>query len=280
MIRQESQTILAQVQSILDEYDYPLSLRQIYYQLVSRQIIENVESEYRKLSRLTVIGRDDQILDEEKFTDRLRQIEQPNTWTDLTDFMESVRRSYRRDYWIDQPSHIEIWLEKDALRGVVEPVTNKYGVPLLVVRGQVSRTAIYQAYQRFSEQTDKECYLYYFGDFDPSGITIYESFVNRLRGFNGSNLDITFNRVALTQEQIDRYNLPPAPAKKTDPNTSKFIGQHGDNVAELDALPPDVLIELVQQSIVQHIDMDIWDKSASIEQQETEQLQAFIAGRE
>jgi hypothetical protein len=279
MIQQESKAILAQVQTILSEYDFPLSLRQIYYQLVSRQIIENVENEYRKLSRLTVIGRDEGILDEEKFTDRLRQIQQPDTWTDLVDFMQTVKRAYRKDYWIQQPDYIEIWIEKDALRGVVEPVTNKYGVPLLVVRGQVSRTAIYDAYQRYIEE-DKYCYLYYFGDFDPSGITIYESLLNRLSGFNGGKLDITFERVALTQEQIDKYNLPPAPAKKTDPNTSRFIHEHGDNVVELDALPPEELIELVQETINQHIDTDIWNETASIEAQETEELQEFIAGRE
>ena len=279
MIQQESKAILAQVQTILSEYDFPLSLRQIYYQLVSRQIIENVENEYRKLSRLTVIGRDEGILDEEKFTDRLRQIQQPDTWTDLVDFMQTVKRAYRKDYWIQQPDYIEIWIEKDALRGVVEPVTNKYGVPLLVVRGQVSRTAIYDAYQRYIEE-DKYCYLYYFGDFDPSGITIYESLLNRLSGFNGGNLDITFERIALTQGQINGYDLPPAPAKKSDPNTKKFVKQHGDNVVELDALPPDVLIELVQETIEQHVEWETWNETASIEKQETEELQEFIAGRE
>jgi len=280
MIRQESKAILAQVQNILNEYDYPLSVRQIYYQLVARQIIENIENEYRKLSRLTVIGRDEGILDEEKFADRLRQIQQPNTWIDLNDFMETVKDAYRRDSWTEQPDYIEIWIEKDALRNVVAPVTERYGVPLLIVRGHVSRTAIYQAYQRYAEKNDKDCYLYYFGDFDPSGLTIYQSLVKRLSGFNNGNLDITFERVALTQEQIDKYNLPPAPAKKTDPNTSRFIKQHGDNVVELDALPPDELIALVQESIEQHIDMDIWNESASIEAQETEELQEFIAGRE
>jgi len=178
-MQKQSLELLIQVKEIIESYDFPLTLRQIYYQLVAKQIIPNQQKYYMKLSRLCVIGRNEGILPEDAFADRLRQVDKLSSWFDLADYMDSVRRSYRKDKWQDQDDYIEIWTEKDALRSVLTEVTYPYDVALMVVRGQVSRTAIYASYERFAEKIneDKDCYLYYAGDFDPSGMSIYHSLV-------------------------------------------------------------------------------------------------------
>ena len=271
-MQKKSKELLAQVQKIIEEYDSSLSLRQIYYRLVAAQIMSNLQKNYRKLSRLCVIGRDEGLLNEDSFVDRLREIQVPSMWANLNEYMETVRDAYRKNYWLDQPCYLEIWSEKDALRGIMAPVADKYGVPLLIVRGQVSRTAIYEAYERYKANEDKECLLYYFGDHDPSGLCIYRSLVERLGNFNGG-LPIKFQRAGLTPEQIKTYRLPQDPAKKSDPNYKKFVAEYGDNVVELDALPPEVLKDLIEDCVVSCIDEDKWEASEAIEQQENEQLQ-------
>jgi len=153
-MQKKSKELLAQVQKIIEEYDSSLSLRQIYYRLVAAQIMSNLQKNYRKLSRLCVIGRDEGLLNEDSFVDRLREIQVPSMWANLNEYMETVRDAYRKNYWLDQPCYLEIWSEKDALRGIMAPVADKYGVPLLIVRGQVSRTAIYEAYERYKARSE------------------------------------------------------------------------------------------------------------------------------
>lgn len=277
-LHRKSQALLAQVQKIISEYDFALTLRQIYYQLVARQIIPNQQRYYMKLSRLCVIGRDEGLLSEDAFADRLRQVDKPSSWLDLADFMDTVREAYRKDKWADQDCYIEIWTEKDALRGVITPITHYYDVSLLVVRGQVSRTAIYESYSRFAKKMKdgKDCYLYYFGDFDPSGLSIYHSLAERLEAFGVAGRFINFERVALTPEQIQAYNLPQDPGKATDPNFKRFVSEYGDNVVELDSLPPDVLRGLVKHYISASLDHKVLEQVRETELKEQTRLQEFV----
>ena len=251
-MRKESLDILAQVQKIIDSYDFALTLRQIYYQLVAKQIIPNEQRYYKKLSRICVAGRDEGILPEEGFSDRLRAVDKLSSWTDLNEFMQTVRRSYNRDKWQNQPKYLEIWTEKDALRDVLTEITYRHDVTLMVARGQLSRTAVYEAAKRYKAQNNKECYLYYCGDFDPSGLSIYNSITKRLEDFDVS---IDYERIALTKEQIEKYKLPSDPGKQSDPNYNKFVELYGsDMVVELDSLPPDILRKIVKDCILQNID--------------------------
>jgi hypothetical protein len=206
----------------------------------------------------------------------LRILDKPQVWSGLPSFMDTVKRAYRRDKWQDQERYIEIWTEKDALRGVISPITQRYGVPLLVVRGQVSRTVIHEAYRRFEAKMEekKECRLYYVGDHDPSGIGIFRSLVERLRNHNdGKGERIEFYRPALTRVQIADYRLPTDPAKKTDPNYKRFVKEHGDISVELDSLPPEILTELIESCIEANIDPMIFEHNRKIEEKEIERLQ-------
>ena len=277
-MQKKSLKLLEQVQEIIKSYDFALTLRQIYYQLVVKQIIPNQQSYYRKLSRLCVKGRDEEILPEDAFADRLRQVDKPDSWLDLADFMDTVKDAYRKDKWHNQVAYIEVWTEKDALRSVLTEITYPYDVNLMVVRGQVSRTAIYESYERFAEKVyeGKDCHLFYAGDFDPSGLSIYNSLVERIRKHGDAGEYISFKRIALTPEQIEKYNLPSDPGKQTDPNHKRFVSEYGDNVVELDALPPDVLREIVKGCIAQHIDRGLFEQVQKKELEEQAELQTLI----
>lgn len=270
---------LAQVLKIIKSYDFAITLRQIYYQLIAKQIIQprtgkEAESEYHKLSNLCVKGRDEGILPEEGFADNLRKADKPSAWLDLNGFMETVKRSYNKDKWQNQPKYLEIWTEKDALRSVLTEITYQYDVSLMVARGQLSRTAIYEASNRYRAKSDKKCYLYYCGDFDPSGLSIYNSIEERLNNFG---IDTKFERIALTQGQIEKYHLPSDPGKKSDPNYNKFVSIHGsDMVVELDSLPPDVLRKIVEDCIIKNIDYELLGQVQEKERDEGIRLNKFI----
>ncbi|GAI68310.1 unnamed protein product, partial [marine sediment metagenome] len=243
-MQKRSLEFLAQVQEILDSYDFALTLRQIYYQLVARQFIPNEQRYYKKLSRLCVAGRNEGILPEDKFTDRTRVFDKLSSWLDFKDFMNTVKNSYHKDMWQNQDRYLEIWTEKDALRSVINIITHRYDVGLQIARGQYPRTCIYETSLRYKAQSDKKCLLYYFGDYDPSGLTIYNSIKERLIKF-GVDIEIP-GRIALTEEQIEKYKLPSDRAKKSDPNYKKFIEKTGsDRVVELDSLPPDILRKII-----------------------------------
>lgn len=275
-MNKSSLQLLEHVQNVLEEYDTAITLRQLYYQLVARQVIPNLQKYYEKLSRLCVIGRDEGLLPEEAFADRLRQVDKRPSYLDLNDYMDVVREAYTKDKWADQDVYVEVWTEKDALRGVIKPITDYYDVGLVVVRGQVSRTAIYQAYQRFEKKDEegKKCKLFYFGDFDPSGVAIFNSLKERLENFGEYGGDfISFIRMALTPQQIAEYKLPSDPGKESDPNHKRFVATYGDNVVELDALPPDVLCDLVELAITLRMDREKFGHAQKVEAEERQRLQ-------
>jgi len=273
-MQKQSLELLTQVQEIINSYDFALTLRQIYYQLVARQIIPNEQKYYKKLSRLCVAGRDEGILPEEGFADRLREVDKLSSWTDLNEFMQAVKRSYRKDKWQNQDNYLEIWTEKDALRSVLTEITYRYDVALMVARGQLSRTEVYRTAERYKAQSDKKCHLYYCGDFDPSGLSIYDSIKKRIMDFG---VFIDFERIALTQEQIEKYQLPSDPAKQSDPNYNKFVSIYGsDMVVELDSLPPDVLRKIIEDCILQNINEGHLVWALRKEKNEKARLNKFI----
>lgn len=119
---------------VLSEYN-PMTLRQVYYQLVARQVIDNCRSEYQRLSNALVQARQEELIPWEWLEDRVRQPRIVRMWQDLPDFLDTVRRAYRKDIWPSQPQYVEVWLEKDALSGIFAAITQEYGVTLVVGRG-------------------------------------------------------------------------------------------------------------------------------------------------
>jgi len=245
---------LDEVNQIIKSYQeqgYILTLRQLYYQLVSRDIIPNNVKEYGKLSTLLKEGRMAGIVDWDAIEDRLRRPDKPAAWNNPEEIIDACIKQYRCDRMNGQENYIEVWVEKDALSGVLKRVTEKYGIPIVVNRGYSSATAMHDAHLRFREAgvgSDQDCIVIYVGDFDPSGQDMIRDITERIAEFNGAyNFDI--HPIALTWNQIKQYNPPPNPAKITDPRAKEYIAKHGPTSWEVDALPPEVLNGILTTTI-------------------------------
>lgn len=267
---------LAIINKIIEDYQsqgYVLTLRQLYYQLVSRDIIPNKQQEYKKLGTLLKEGRMAGIVDWDAIEDRLRKPEKPASFDSPTDILEAAISQYQKPRMENQGTYVEVWVEKDALSGVLKRVTKKYHVPILVNRGYSSASAMFDSYQRFrNAYTDgQKIKILYLGDYDPSGIDMIRDIRDRTLEFMmGGNEGITtledaaeeyrfsVESIALTIEQINQYEPPPNPAKMSDPRANKFVAEHGDTSWEVDALKPEVLNKLLDDAILENIDYDTY----------------------
>ena len=253
---------------------HPMTVRQVYYQLISRQVIKNNRSQYQAVSNALVDARRDGSIPWEWIEDRLRRPRHISMWSGLPDFAETCRHAYRRDVWATQPNYLEVWLEKDALSGIFEDVINPYGVTLNVGRGYDGWDSIHNAATRFLDKTTTVTVLY-FGDFDPSGEDMVRSLIERLR-----NLDCQPDvfKCALTRDDIRRYNLPPDFTKGTDSRAAAFVAKHGDIAVELDALPPDVLRNRLEEEVSSRMDLDALQIVKTLEEKERAELVKLLEG--
>lgn len=276
---------IQQVNEILADYDGPMTLRQVYYQLVAVYGEPNTERRYKRLSQVLTKARVNGYVDGTRIVDRTRQVKEPYGYTNLQRYLKVMRDAYARRRAEGQPHYIEVWVEKDALAGVLEDVAKEFGVPLCVCRGYPSYSAIRDAMVRLTEWTKAQwaqdvkptwadMHILYLGDFDPSGEDIPRSIGANLREWfdYSPRVDI----IALTEEQVEEYDLPPAPAKRTDARAEGFVERHGDVSVELDALRPDVLQELVKDGIRNWWDDDVAEALAETEAGEIERLQTMV----
>jgi len=251
---------------------HPMTVRQVYYQLVSRQVIKNNRGQYQAVSNALVNARRNGVIPWEWIEDRLRRPRHVPMWAGLADFAETCRQAYRRDVWETQPAYVEVWLEKDALSGIFEDVLLPFGVTLNVGRGYDGWDSVHNAAERYL--TKANVTVLYFGDFDPSGEDMVRSLVERL---NDQGAEPEIMKCALTREDIRRYGLPPDFAKKTDTRTRAFIRKHGDISVELDALPPDVLRDRLREEVSTRMDIEALDAIKKTEAKERAALVKLLA---
>lgn len=229
--------------------DHPMTVRQVFYRLVTEGVIAKSENEYKAtVCRLLVEMRLSGAVPFGWVADNTRWMRKPTTHSSLEAALLNTAQTYRRAIWPDQPVYVEIWLEKDALAGVLVEETKVWDVPLMVTRGYPSLSYLYEAAQAIGAE-DKPAYLYYFGDYDPSGLDITRSTEARLRQF-APDADIHFERVAVTPEQIRDYNLPTRPTKQSDSRSKGFAGES----VEVDALASTTLRQMARSCIEQHVD--------------------------
>lgn len=226
------------------------------------------------------------IVDWDAIEDRLRVPSVPSSFSSPTDILEAAIDQYRLPRMEGQDIYLEVWVEKDALSGVLKRVTEKYHIPIMVNRGYSSASAMYDAFMRFVHRgayKDREVVILYLGDFDPSGLDMIRDIKDRIvefqEGFNGGSAveDMVFSvlPIALTREQIDQYNPPPNPAKITDPRAKDFIKKHGRTSWEVDALRPEVLNSLLRDSILTFIDEDRYQEMVDREQADKDKLRSL-----
>lgn len=247
----------------------PCTVRQTYYQATVRGIVEKTEAGYDKVQRALVELRMSGRIPFRSITDNTRWQIKPNTHDSVKDALEETARLYRRAVWSDVDAYVEFWLEKDALAGVVQPITAKYDVPLMVARGFSSISFLHSAAEDINA-LDKPANIYHLGDHDPSGVCAGEKIEETLRKF-APGADIHFQRLAVLPDQIAAWKLPSRPTKKTDSRAKNFAG---DSV-ELDSVHPDQLRHLVELHILEHLPESQMKVLRVAEESEREILRMF-----
>jgi hypothetical protein len=277
-IRMAGLSLIRKINGIVGEYEkagYSLTLRQVYYQLVARGIIPNNERSYKNVGVLVSNGRLAGLIDWYAIEDRTRYIRKLSHWDSPAEIIQSAVNSYRIDLWETQPHYVEVWVEKDALIGIVEQVVERFDVPCFSCRGYTSQSEMWSAAMRLiraSKDGKRPCTIVHLGDHDPSGIDMTRDIRERLAMFGADNCEMTINRIALNMDQIETYNPPPNPAKLTDTRADKYIAEFGETSWELDALEPKKLDELVSSTIEQYIDKKEMEKQKKRMAEEKEQL--------
>jgi hypothetical protein len=259
--------IIHQANEIIEHYrasGLTLTLRQLYYQFVSRGYIANKQTEYKRLGSVINHARLAGYIDWDAIEDRTRWLRAWSNYVNPSDWISQVLHQYREDLWREQEAYCEVWIEKDALVSVVEKACAKWRVPFFACRGYASQSELYEAGRRLAEQRadGRKVYVFHLGDHDPSGIDMTRDNSERIAMFARS-LNIDVKRLALNMNQIEEYEPPPNPAKETDSRFAGYAEIYGDESWELDALDPTVMIRLIDDAISSVCDVeDFEDKRA------------------
>lgn len=272
--RASSLALIDKANEILGEYaarGLVVTLRQLYYQFVARDIIPNKQSEYDRLGSIVNDARLAGLIDWSYLQDRTRNLAKLSHWTDPGGVIESAARSYHRDLWEGQKHYLEVWIEKDALVGVIEGICEEWDVPYFSCRGYTSQSEMWAASQRLRlvEKAKRRTHIIHLGDHDPSGKDMSRDIQDRLALFRSS---ATLERIALNMDQVEQYGPPPNPAKITDSRAAAYIEEFGGESWELDALDPDVLIGLIRDAIVGRLDVPMFERRKEVQEHEREKL--------
>ena len=261
----ESSDIIRKCSTILAEYSsqgYTLSLRQLYYQLVARDIVENTVKSYKRVGGIVSDARLAGLLDWNMIEDRGRVLVQNSHWNTPADILKSAAYSFRMDRWVGQPCYVEVFVEKDALSGILVPVCREMDVKFTANKGYSSSSAMYEASKRIIEahNSEKEVHVIYLGDHDPSGIDMTRDIQERFVMFTEDTIDIHIHRLALNYDQVEQWNPPENPAKESDSRFADYAKSYGESSWELDAVEPATLAGLVRDQITSLIDQSAWNK--------------------
>lgn len=285
--RGERLTIIEQTNAILAEYKaagMSITLRGIYYQFIARDLLpetwadkttgsKNCERSYKNLGACLNDARLAGLVDWVGMDDETRELDNLSHWNSPSEIIAAIAAQYRVDRWTNQNHYVEVWIEKDALQGVIRPVCRRNDVPFFSCRGYVSQSAMWNAGQRLADRVSegKQVLVLHLGDHDPSGIDMTNDITARLRMFSSSE-EIEVKRIALNMNQVRQYNPPPNPCKITDSRASAYMAEHGDESWELDALEPKVLDKLIQKEIDAVKENETWAEAEAEETGAREKL--------
>ncbi len=237
-----------------------MTLRQLYYQFIGCDYFPNNKLSYRKLARVMSDARIAGLIDWDLIEDRGRM---PLVWASQESPEQAVKQalaSFNLDHHVGQKNHVELWVEKDALSGVLRPIAEEFEAVLSVNKGYSSSSAVRMAAERMlsiAERFGRPTTILYVGDFDPSGEDMTRDLTERLELFGVQ--DLTFKKIALTMPQIRQYKLPTNPVKIKDSRAREYVRQHGKHSWEVDALKNSVLTKTIQAEFRSLLDMKLFD---------------------
>jgi hypothetical protein len=275
--RAEIEALDDALREIVDQFR-PVTVRQVFYQAVNRALVPKSETKgYRVVQRRLVVLREAGDIPHGDIVDGTRDVHGYHRYHDLDEFTTYAAGLYRKDYWSTSEVNVEVWLEKDALKGVLVPtVVNECGLGLHVTRGFASITYLQEAAEDI-ERDGRPTYVYVLTDFDPSGVSIAEKVEEELKA-RAFDSEIIVERLAVDREQIDRWSLPTRPTKASDTRAAKFRRLHGTDSVELDAIPPNELRKLVRDAIDSHMEPWRLRQFRMVEREERETLRTMFGG--
>jgi len=268
--------------AIIHEYQaqgFDLTLRQLYYQFVARGYLPNHQKSYKRLQDIVNDGRLAGLLDWTAIVDRTRNLVSQTHWGSPERAVKRVAGMYREDVWADQPYRVEVWIEKDALMGILDAVCPELDVPYFSCRGFNSQSEMWAAGRRMVTRAEhgQQTVVLHLADHDPSGIGMSHDIAKRLTMFTTRHLKtanvFTLRRIALNMKQVERYNPPPNFAKVTDPRYKKYRETYGESSWELDALDPAVLVRLVRRKVAKWVDAEKMSAAVARQEDARSQLQ-------
>lgn len=317
-LSESSKVLIRQAIEIVDDYrtrGFILTLRQLYYQLVSKALIPNTEQSYKRVGSIISDARLCGYIDWSMIEDRGRSCAVPNHLDDPEDIMDRCVDWFSKDLWEDQPWWILVMIEKDALSGFFDTVCSEAGVTFAANKGYSSSSQMLRIGKDIESQmrNGKDICIYYLGDHDPSGLDMTRDVEERLKLFSGytfwaprktkdedkdywdkaitglnprhfqlyrnakyEDRKFEVNRLALTMDQINEFNPPPNPAKVTDSRAKNYIELYGEDSWELDALDPDVMVSLVTDGIAALKDDELWEEATERMEEERRRFKACL----
>ena len=291
--RSNTVAIIEKANRVIADYQrqgYKLTLRQLYYQFVAKDLLpdswidreynlkqglpadtKNTMKNYKHLGDIINDGRLAGLIDWNAIEDRTRNLQSHSSWASPHSIVRACADQYTVDLWAEQSTHVEVWIEKEALVGVIEGVCTELQVPYFACRGYTSQSEMWEAAQRLKrhEKSRHDTVIIHLGDHDPSGLDMTRDIQDRLQLF-GSTVNV--DRIALTWDQIEQYNPPPNPAKTTDARYVSYQEQYGDDSWELDALEPRILSDLIRTAVQSRIDDELWHEALERQQVGRDQL--------
>ena len=269
--REKSLNQVYEAIAIIDEYQrsgFTLTLRQLYYQFVARDLLPNTDRSYKNLGSLITRAREAGLISWMAIEDRHRGGVFWSVEEDEANVLNGIEYGISYDYWKRQNTYVEVWIEKEALANVIERVCSRWHVPYLACKGYLSASEAWRAGRRFEQAHDAgyECYLLHLGDHDPSGIDMTRDNRGRIELYS-FQAPVEVRRLALNMDQVEEHNPPPNPTKLTDTRANDYVAQFGDTSWELDALEPAVIDRLIESEITRLVDGDVWDKCSADEEE-------------
>lgn len=269
----ESTTQLVEEATAILAEQSPMTIRQLFYRLVSNGTIENSRNDYQRVSSIMTKARNDGRIAFDAIVDRSRPEYMPNVFRDAAQYGYVVSRGYRKDYWAMQPQRCEVWVEKDSIIGSIQDITDELGVTVRVGRGFLSTTKAYDLAALINAGA-KPMTVFYLGDHDPSGRFIEIDLHDRIAAY-GAEFEMT--RLAIYASDIAAFHLPPLRVKEKDSRSARFVRQYGSECVELDALPPVELRRRIEQAVRLLLNREQWERAITVEKVELKSIQEIVA---
>lgn len=263
--------LIEQAANILGQ-ESPMTIRQLFYRLVSIEAIQNSRDDYQRVSMAMTKARNDDRIDFDCIVDRSRPEYSPNVFDDAAQYARVVSKGYRKDYWQLQPQRVEVWCEKDSVIGSIEDLTVKLGITVRVARGFLSTTKAFDL-ARAIGGSEKPMTVFYLGDHDPSGRQIETDLAKRIHNYGAKFI---IKRLAIHAADITKFKLPPLRVKQSDSRAIGFLRRYSNKCVELDALPPTELRRRVEEAVTAMQDRKLWERAVMIEEAELLSIRQIV----